>query len=151
MPDSGELRAYPQRLHHEIPGWVKAGSLFHVRLRARADNSPPLTQSELAENILASARNYHERHVWHCELMLVMPDHLHALLAFPLHATMAKTIGAWKRYASRELGVVWQENFFDHRIRNDHEFTEKFAYILRNPVAKKLCTLESDWPWSWKP
>ncbi len=34
---------YPRRLHHQTPGWVKNGSLFHVRLRAATDpHSPPM-------------------------------------------------------------------------------------------------------------
>ena len=129
MADSGELRDFPQRLHHDTPAWVKTGSMFHVRIRALAEQVAisALTQPELASKLVGAAQNYHERHVWHCSLFLIMPDHVHALLAFPADAPMAKTIGTWKRYATRELGVKWQDNFFDHRIRNDQEFTEKFA------------------------
>ena len=150
MADSGELRAYPERLHHETPGWVKTGSLFHVRLRTASDQVLPLTKPELAMQLLAAAQNYHGRELWHCALLLLMPDHIHALLAFPADTSMAKTIGAWKRYATRELGVKWQANFFDHRIRNEVERAETWAYILRNPLAKNLCAQESEWPWVWK-
>ena len=151
MAELGEQETYPQRLYHETPDWVKTGSLFHVRIRAAADQSPALTQSELATKIVCAVQNYHERRIWHCELFLVMPDHIHALLAFPSDRPMAKTIGSWKRYATRELGLKWQENFFDHRIRNDQFFTEKFSYIMKNPVAKMLCVHEKDWPWTWRP
>lgn len=52
---------------------------------------------------------------------------------------MSNVIGDWKRYQNTSLGVVWQDNFFDHRIRNDAEYFEKAEYIRRNPVAKGLC------------
>ena len=83
MAESGETWAWPQRLHHEVPGWVKAGAVFHVRLRADVSQFPLLTDTELAERLLAAARNYDERNEWRCLLMLMMPDHVHALLAFP--------------------------------------------------------------------
>jgi putative transposase len=151
MADSGEMLAYPQRLHHEPPGWAKRGSLFHVRLRVASEQVVPLTEPKLATRLLSAARNYHERGLWHCALLVIMTDHVHALLAFPIDASMRKTVGAWKRYAAREFGVSWQLNFFDHRIRNEAERLESWSYIARNPVAKKLCEYEHDWPWVWKP
>jgi REP element-mobilizing transposase RayT len=119
MSDAEIERVYPQRLHHETPGWVKSGACFHIRLRAALEQRTPLTEPKLADELLLTVQNYHERLLWHCSLMLLMPDHIHALLAFPADAAMNKTVGAWKRYATRALGVKWQANFFDHRIRNE--------------------------------
>lgn len=151
MAETGERHSYPRRLHHETPGWVKSGAIFHVRLRAVAEapSRVRLTDAAVANGLLAAARNCHERRVWHCALMLLMPDHLHALPAFPAQASMNRTVGAWKRYASRALGVEWQPNFFDHRIRNDDELAQTWRYVLRNPVVKGLCASEADWPWAW--
>jgi REP element-mobilizing transposase RayT len=76
-----------------------------------------------------------------------MPDHLHALLAFPPDKQMSKVIGAWKAFQSKRHGLRWQGNYFDHRIRNEAEAEEKAAYIRQNPVVKGLCVREEDWPW----
>ncbi len=76
-----------------------------------------------------------------------MPDHIHALLSFPALQAMGETIGAWKAYHAKQSRVVWQENFFDHRIRNKQELNKKAAYIRRNPVVKGLCEKEEDWRW----
>jgi len=78
-----------------------------------------------------------------------MPDHLHALLAFPREPGMAATIREWKRGAARLQGVKWQENFFDHRIRSDKFRAETWHYIRRNPVAKGLCPDEDSWTYWW--
>ena len=62
---------------------------------------------------------------------------------------MSKVIGDWKRYHQQHQGILWQDNYFDHRIRNPDEMTEKAAYIRQNPVAKGLCATPQDWPWVW--
>lgn len=62
---------------------------------------------------------------------------------------MAATIRDWKRGTARFQGVNWQDNFFDHRIRNPQEAEEKWHYIRKNPVVKGFCVNENDWPWSW--
>jgi len=64
---------------------------------------------------------------------------------------MSRTIGDWKKFQSKQLNVVWQENYFDHRLRNDNEFIEKSYYIRMNPVRKELCKKPEDWKWIIEP
>ena len=42
------------------------------------------------------------------------------------------------------VGIAWQPNHFDHRIRNAAGLAEKHAYIRLNPVLKGLCQREED-------
>jgi len=143
------MQAYPQRLYHNTPGWVKDGALFHIRIRTASDPALALTEPNLATGLLAKAARHHELGMWWCELFLLMPDHLHALLVFPREPGMSETIRGWKRLMARSFGIRWQENYFDHRIRNDEEAAEKWKYILLNPIVKNLCAIEDDWPWWW--
>jgi len=79
-----------------------------------------------------------------------MPDHLHALLSFPRDQSMSKLIRDWKRFYTRTNRVVWQEGYFDHRLRDDErgeEHSAKMNYIRENPVAAGLCAKAEDWPW----
>jgi len=46
----------------------------------------------------------------------------------------------------KELGIVWQRDFFEHRLRHDESRLEKADYILHNPVRKKLVAHPKDWP-----
>jgi putative transposase len=138
------LRAYPGRLHHTIPTWVKDGSLFHIRIRTAPEQASPLTESNLARELLVAAQRYHELGHWWCKLFLIMPDHVHAMLAFPPEPGMSTIIRDWKRGTARFQGVQWQTNYFDHRIRNNSEANEKWSYIRRNPVVKGLCLAEED-------
>jgi REP element-mobilizing transposase RayT len=123
--------------------------MFHVRIRAAATQSTPLTELRLAGLLIDAARQYHASGCWWCELLLLMPDHLHALLVFPRETSMSTVVRNWKRCMARLHGVAWQSNFFDHRIRHEKERDETWRYIRRNPVAKGLCASEEDWPFLW--
>ncbi len=139
------MRTYPGKLGHSTPGWVHSGAVFHVRIRADRSTPAPLTHPDLSARLLESVRRYHEDTKWYVHLFLIMPDHIHALLSFPLEPGMSRTIGNWKRFHLRQHGVQWQDNYFDHRIRGQSELDEKLAYIRRNPVVKELCAKEDDW------
>jgi putative transposase len=142
------MAQYPGRLSHLTPGWVKAGAIFHVRIRIASESPLPLTDPSLAALLLESARFYHEQKRWNCPLLLLMPDHLHALLQFSVEHDINEIVGAWKRYHAKQSGIHWQTNFFNHRIRSDNELGEKAAYIRRNPVVKGLSIEEEAWPFS---
>jgi putative transposase len=93
----------------------------------------------------------HERFVWHCRVCLLMPDHLHAIIAFPREPGLARTVKNWKKFVAGEHGVSWQRDFFDHRMRDHHELEEKTGYILMNPVRKGLREQPEDWKWVYRP
>lgn len=138
-----------RRLHHAIPPWIASDAIFHVRIRVDRvwSGSHSLTKSPIARALLDTVTHYHRQGSWYCHLFLLMPDHTHALLSFPPDAPMSCVIGAWKSWHARRNAVAWQDNYFDHRIRNDREFQLKSAYIRENPVAKGLCEHAADWPW----
>ena len=80
-----------------------------------------------------------------------MPDHLHAVIAFPREPGMKTVVSNWKKYVALEFRVKWQRDFFDHRLRDQHELQEKMSYILMNPVRKGLCERAEDWVWVYRP
>jgi len=71
-------------------------------------------------------------------------------LGFPDVASFSGIIGDWKRWLNTKLGITWQENFFDHRIRSETD-SHKGEYILQNPVRAGLVEKAEDWPWLWIP
>ena len=123
--------------------------MFHIRIRAAATQSIPLIEPRLSSLLIDAARQYHVSGHWWCELLLLMPDHLHALLVFQRETSMSAVIQNWKRGTARLHDIKWQSNYFDHRIRHEKERHETWDYIRRNPVAKELCASESDWPFWW--
>jgi putative transposase len=78
-----------------------------------------------------------------------MPDHLHALLSFARDQSMSELIRDWKRFDARTNHVIWQDGYFDHRLRADERGTQlksKMNYIRGNPVAAGLCASAEEWP-----
>lgn len=149
-----EHSRFPQRkkLPHDIPFWVPDNSCWFITINCDPAGKPQLCrgpeQREIAAQLLHSARFYHEMKnpKWFVHLFLLMPDHLHAVLSFPDHRKMKPTIKAWKSYAKRNLGIIWQSDFFDHRLRNQESKIGKCNYIRFNPVRKKLCQTIEEWP-----
>ena len=140
---SGQRR-YPGKLYHRVPSWVETGAIFHIRIRSQ---KPNLILSRNATAMLESAEFSHRENRWFVRLFLLMPDHLHALLQFPPNETMSQVVGDWKRYQKTQLRIVWQEGFFDHRIRNGDEYPKKAAYVRLNPVRAELCDQPEEWEW----
>jgi putative transposase len=144
-------RGFPSKLHHEVPHWVEPGALFHIRIALdRSKEQRALTEPDLARRLISSAGFYEEQQRWHITLFLLMPDHLHALLSLARDASMSRVIGDWKHFHSRKHGVIWQDGYFDHRLRDDErgeQLSEKMNYIRQNPVAAGLCTPAEEWPW----
>jgi putative transposase len=144
-------RGFPERVHHEIPSWVEDGALFHVRIaQDRHKQQAALIEPVLAPKLLDSAKFYESKQRWHITLFLLMPDHVHALLSFAPDRSMSEIIRDWKRFHTRKYNIVWQDGYFDHRLRDDErgeQLALKMDYIRRNPVAAGLCAKAEDWPW----
>ncbi len=144
-------RGSPSKLHHAVPAWVEAGALFHIRVALdRTKEQRALTKSALGEALIESAKFYDRRHRWYITVFLLMPDHIHALLSFARDVSMSRVIGDWKHFHNHKHGVIWQEGFFDHRLRDDErgeQLAAKISYIRNNPVAAGLCAKPEEWPW----
>src|SRR6266849_8734288 len=53
-------------------------------------------------------------------------------------------------FHTRTNHVIWQEGYFDHRLRDDErgeELSAKMNYIRENPVVAGLCAKAEDWRW----
>jgi REP element-mobilizing transposase RayT len=83
--------------------------------------------------------------------MLLMPDHLHALVQVPERRKLSHAIASWKSYLAKNLGISWHHGFFDHRIRRSESLNEKWNYIEMNPVRAGFVTQPKDWPHRWAP
>jgi REP element-mobilizing transposase RayT len=79
-----------------------------------------------------------------------MPDHIHALLSFATDNAMSRVIGDWKHFQKHESGIIWQDGYFDHRLRDDErgeQLLVKINYIRQSPVAAGLIANANDWRW----
>jgi putative DNA methylase len=87
-------------------------------------------------------------HAW-----VVMPNHVHLLIEprVPMRLITRAIKGPSARYANLLLGRTgnfWQDECFDHWIRNGAEFEKVKRYIEQNPVRAGLVMDSALWPWS---
>ena len=105
----------------------------------------------LAQTILAGHR---ERAFYELDAWVIMPNHVHLLIlpkvAVPEITRWLK--GSTARRANQLLGHTglsfWQDESYDHWVRNTREFDQITAYIEENPVSAGLATSMDLWPWS---
>jgi len=142
---------FPDRLHHTVPHWVEPGGLFHIRIALDSEKKQRrLTEPDLAQRLLDSAKFYEAQQRWHITILVLMPDHLHAILSFARDQSMSRAVGDWKRFHATKNGVTWQQEYFDHSLRADargEQLSAKMNYIRNNPVAAGLCDKAEDWSW----
>ena len=121
-----------------------------------------------AATIINAAKHYHHIGKWFVHLMLVMPDHIHALISFggasgtprptddifgasgTPRPTMMASIGQWKSYVAKVAGIRFQRDFWDTRIRDASHFAERFDYIMKNPVRRGLSSAPEEWAWKFR-
>jgi putative DNA methylase len=84
----------------------------------------------------------------------VMPNHVHLLvtplITLPKLTKSLKGITAKRANAMLKLTVktFWQDESYDHLVRNGREFDRIRNYIEQNPVRAGLVSEPSDYPWS---
>jgi putative transposase len=104
--------------------------------------------------VSALYRGDRELHQYALKAFAVMPNHVHVLLdpSISLERITNGLKGVTAREANQILGRVgkhfWQDETFDHWIRNGTQYDRVRVYIERNPVAAGLVKNPEDWPWS---
>ncbi len=84
---------------------------------------------------------------------VIMPDHVHVFVRGGCNFRLGAWIGALKQVLakagmlSRAKGQVWQEGFFDHLLRTNESYSQKWNYVRENPVRAGLVKSAADWPY----
>ena len=150
-PPDPPLSVLPKRhrLPHGTPFWVTEGSVFFITINCKKRNDNQLCLSFTAGAIRESVAFRQRLGDWWIHLLVLMPDHLHLLAAFPREKEMRQVVFKWKEYVAKKLGLRWQRDFFDHRLRDDENYIEKAHYVRMNPVRKGLCNTIEEWAYTW--
>ena len=85
---------------------------------------------------------------------VIMPDHVHLFVAFPIAGIpLPDWVQSLRSVIGKQLLRLqiykphWQEGFFDHLLRTQESYAEKWEYVRMNPVRAKLCERPEDWPY----
>jgi REP element-mobilizing transposase RayT len=84
---------------------------------------------------------------------VVMPDHVHLFVRGDYNFRLGPWIGALKQalakaaMLSRAKGQIWEEGFFDHVLRSNESYSQKWNYVREDPVRAGLVNSTADWPY----
>jgi putative transposase len=136
---------------------VAGGAFFFtVNLRNRRD-SLLVDHADALRQIVSDVR---VQLPFNIDAMVVLPDHWHAVWTLPLndqaYASRIRLIKArFTKHLLRE-GVaiaqddrgeykLWQRRFWEHTVRDDHDFETHVNYVHINPVKHGYAKRPADW------
>jgi len=110
----------------------------------------PFFRHERWARLMLSTLNHYDGTGYRLHAYVVMPDHLHLLIApFETIEKSGQLIkGGFSFRAKRELewtGDIWQTGFTDHRIRDEEDWKRHLDYIRRNPIEARLVSDDSEY------
>lgn len=140
--------------------WVDAPIYFVTTCTKH--RRPVLTRKEIANILIEEWSAARDRHGWVVGRYVIMPDHVHFFCRPEYDAkTLPVFIGSWKRWTSRKIhdlkGLrssttattpLWQREFFDHLLRSEESYSEKWNYVFDNPIRAGLVTSADEWEYA---
>ena len=85
---------------------------------------------------------------------VVMPNHVHLFAALAIDGiALPSWVQSLRSVMGKELlrlGIQkphWQEGFFDHLLRSQDSYAQKWNYVPNNPVRGGLVKNADDWPY----
>jgi putative transposase len=107
-----------------------------------------------AELLIEVLRSYVAARKFRLHDFVVMPDHLHLLVAIENNMTIEKAMqlikGGFSYRLTREcghLGEVWQRGFSEVRVDDRESFLRYQEYIHQNPVKAGLAESSEEYPY----
>jgi putative transposase len=83
---------------------------------------------------------------------VIMPDHLHLFFETTGKLSLGQIIGRLKaktRGALLSANVVWQGNYYEHRLRPDDAVEDVLRYLYLNPYRDELVTASQTYTHFW--
>jgi len=130
-----------------------------VALDREADKAlfgPVWLRDARVARVVADALQYGEsgRNFYELRARVIMPNHVHVVLRpkTDLSAITRWLKGSTARQANLILGrtgaAFWQDESFDHRVRDEAELDRVVRYMEHNPVSAGVVANPRDWTWS---
>jgi len=113
-----------------------------------------LRQTKVAD-LVAGAIQFHAGTRFDLFAWAVMPNHVHAVVHPRPGFTLSGILKSWKGFTAREANRVlrrtglrfWQDESYDHLIRDDDDMHRCCHYTTMNPVNAGLCKEQGAWKW----
>ncbi len=147
----------PNYRRNRIPGGTY---FFTVNLLERKSH----LLVEHIDELRMAVRTTRQKHSFHVDAWVVLPDHLHCIWTLPVgdddYSTRWRAIKkaftkaipmteyrSKARIKRNERGI-WQRRFWEHTIWNDEDYAAHMGYIHFNPVKHGWVKTVKEWPFS---
>lgn len=113
-----------------------------------------LSKGKVATLVVEALKDADSLRMCKIHAYVVMPNHVHVLLepgvelAKITKLVKGRTARAANKILRRTGKFFWQDESFDHWIRNSAEFERVRTYIERNAVKAGFARRPEDWKWS---
>ncbi|HKP02500.1 MAG TPA: transposase [Chthoniobacterales bacterium] len=152
------MKKYPQ-----VPPWLHflfpADPIFFVT--ACTYRRRPLLTTDAVHNAFMrfSQRAYDENGIA-VGRYVIMPDHIHLFVCGPPDFELGRWMGILKQCLEKAAPATasptgrrlqkpfWQRRFFDHVLRSEESYSQKWNYVRDNPVRAGFVTDADDWPYA---
>ena len=116
------------------------------------DREPIFADFNLARLLVAELRTAHDDALVESLAWVVMPDHLHWLVALK-HGSVSELMRRVKGRSAKRInrergrsGRVWQDGFHDRALRRKDDVVPAARYIVVNPLRAGLVNRLGDYP-----
>jgi putative transposase len=118
-------------------------------------------------NIVSDALHFFDGRRYDLLCFSIMPNHIHSILdtngyepaRLQRHKTLlplTQILSSVKSYTAHEAnkvlhrsGAFWQQETYDHVVRDSDELEALVGYVLSNPVKAHLVSYWQEWPWTY--
>ena len=112
-------------------------------------------REQVSARIVEDALLYFQGERYALSSWCVMPNHVHVVMT-PHHShPLQRILHSWKSFTAHEInrqngssGPVWQEESFDHAVRDQDSLQRFITYTEMNPVSAGLVDQPELWPFS---
>lgn len=136
-PHSKDLR----KGRHSMPGQI-------YLITTVTENRQPVFQDfNAARSLILLLRNEQQLGRADTLAFVIMPDHLHWLMALTRPAPLARIMQSLKALSAKSIGrPIWQPGFHDHALRKEEDLKAVARYIIANPLRAGLVSNIGDYP-----
>jgi REP element-mobilizing transposase RayT len=102
---------------------------------------------------VAFASQANSRHNIAVGRYVIMPHHVHLFVRGPDDFRLGPWVGMLKQALAKHIALpgtspIWQRGFFDHVLRNDESYGDKWNYVQESPIRAGLVRNAEDRPYS---
>jgi REP element-mobilizing transposase RayT len=115
---------------------------------------PLLATDKVANGFVEFAKRAYSEYNIAVGRYVIMPDHIHLFVCGPDDFELGRWMGMLKQWLAKSVvrapsaDPVWQRRFFDHVLRSDESYAQKWNYVRDNPVRAGLVTNADEWPYA---